>query len=29
MIRPTEAETAQWGELGYLVLENAIQGVLL
>ena len=26
MIRPTEAQTAQWEEKGYLVFENAIQG---
>ena len=26
MIKPTEAQTAQWKEKGYLVFENAIQG---
>ena len=26
MIRPTETETSQWKECGYLVFENAIQG---
>ena len=26
MIRPTEAQTAQWEEQGYLVFEDAIQG---